>query len=131
MLLFFANQAIGVDVNIKPSKDHVDFYAGNDLVGRYQIAPTYAKPIFWPLHAPGAIKVTRDWPMIDLKQGEQGSKDHPHQKSAWFCWGDIIPEGLDLKDKIKGVKGVDFWSEAKGHGRIICTKVGEPKADQW
>src|SRR4029079_4490592 len=28
--------------------------------------------------------------------------------------------------KIKGVEGVDFWSEGKGHGRIVCTSVGEP-----
>src|SRR5437660_11325075 len=59
-----------------------------------------------------------------------GSKDHPHQKSAWFCHGDVIPEGLELKDKIKGIKGVDFWSEAKGHGRIICTKVGAPVVEK-
>jgi hypothetical protein len=54
-----------------------------------------------------------------------GSTDHPHQKSAWFCHGDVIPEGITLKDKVKGVKGVDFWSEAKGHGRIVCTDVGK------
>src|SRR5205085_2564333 len=60
------------------------------------------------------------------KAGPGESTDHPHQKSAWFCHGDVIPEGIELKAKIKGVKGVDFWSEAKGHGRIVCTEVGEP-----
>src|SRR5207237_2713706 len=35
--------------------------------------------------------------------------------------------GIELRDKIKGVDGVDFWSEAKGHGNIVCTKVAEPK----
>jgi hypothetical protein len=30
---------------------------------------------------------------------------------------------MALKDKVRGVEGVDFWSEAKGHGRIVCTEV--------
>jgi hypothetical protein len=55
-----------------------------------------------------------------------GSTDHPHQKSAWFCHGDVIPEGIELKAK---VRGVDFWSESKGHGRIVCTEVGKPVAE--
>jgi hypothetical protein len=38
----------------------------------------------------------------------------------------VIPEGLELKQKIKGVEGVDFWSEANGHGKIVCVDVGTP-----
>src|SRR5262249_34145303 len=78
------------------------------------------RPTFWPLLAPGGARLTRAWPMEAAKPGE--SQDHPHQKSAWFCHGDVIPEGIELKDKIRGVTGVDFWSIAKGHGRIVCTK---------
>jgi Methane oxygenase PmoA len=86
-----------------------------------------AKPYFYPLLAPNGMSVTRDWPM---KRGQTGETvDHFHQKSAWFCHGDVIPEGLELKTKSvdKAVKGVDFWSEHTGHGRIVCTLVGEPK----
>ena len=36
-----------------------------------------------------------------------GSKDHPHQQSVWFCHGDVIPKGIELKQKIKGVEGVN------------------------
>jgi hypothetical protein len=54
------------------------------------------------------------------------SKDHHHQKSAWFCHGDVIPEGMTLKHKIRGVEGVDFWSENKGHGKIVVTEAGKP-----
>src|SRR5439155_23468224 len=38
------------------------------------------------------------------------------------CHGDVIPEGIELKVRSadKNVKGVDFWSEAKGHGTIAC-----------
>src|SRR5262249_21319290 len=73
---------------------------------------------------PGGVPVTRAWPMEKSRPGE--STDHIHQKSMWFCHGDVIPEGIDIKTKIKGVEGVDFWSEAVGHGRIVCTKVGSP-----
>jgi hypothetical protein len=50
-----------------------------------------------------------------------------HQKSLWFCHGDVIAEGLEFKERSsdKRVKGVDFWSESKGHGKIVCVKVGD------
>jgi hypothetical protein len=130
-LFLTASSLSAADVLIKVDKDKVDFLAGDKLVTTYQISPTYAKPILWPVYAPGDIKVTRDWPMVPLKEKESGSIDHIHQKSVWFCWGDVIPEGLEVKDKIKGIKGVDFWSEAKGHGRIVCTEVGKPVVDKW
>ena len=67
--------------------------------------------------------MTRNYP-----PPEGQAKDHPHQKSAWFCHGDVIPEGIELKDKIKGVAGVDFWSEAPGHGKIVVTQL---YANSW
>jgi hypothetical protein len=112
-------------VNIKVAKDHVDFLIGKDLVTRYHFSPDVAKPYFWPLNGPGGVPLTRAWPMEDAQSGE--TTDHVHQKSAWFCHGDVIPEGIEVKDKIKGVKGVDFWSEATGHGVIDCVAVTEPK----
>jgi len=111
-------------VTIVPAEDHVDFLVGGKLVGRYHIGPKVAKPYLWPLLAPGGVAITRAWPMEPAKKGD--STDHPHQKSAWFCHGDVIPEGLDLKQKVKGVKGVDFWSETKGHGVVACTEVSPP-----
>lgn len=113
------------EVQIKASKDQLDFMAGSALVTRYHVASSFAKPIFWPVHAPNGAALTRSWPMIKDLPGE--SIDHPHQKSAWFCHGDVIPEGFQLPAKVKGVEGVDFWSENKGHGTIVCTKVDEPK----
>jgi hypothetical protein len=101
----------------RQEKTALDLYIGDELVTRYHTAG-YAKPIFWPLNAPGGIPLTRNYP-----PPEGQAKDHPHQKSAWFCHGDVIPEGIELKDKIKGVEGVDFWSEAKGHGKIVRAHV--------
>jgi hypothetical protein len=113
-------------VEIKATRDHIDFLVNGQLATRYVISPDAAKPYFWPLNAPAGVPVTRAWPMEKGQPGE--SKDHPHQKSAWFCHGDVIPEGIELKvrSKDKRVKGVDFWAETKGHGKIVCTEVGKP-----
>jgi Methane oxygenase PmoA len=111
------------DVDIKViDKDAIEFRCGKDLIGRYIIADSVAKPYMWPLNAPGGVTVTRPWPMEKKTSDEKD--DHPHQKSMWFCHGDVIPEGMDLKNKNKNAVGVDFWTEEKNHGRIVCTKVG-------
>jgi hypothetical protein len=43
---------------------------------------------------------------------------------------DVIPEGIDFKSKIKNVEGVDFWSEAKGHGKEVVTHVSKPTIER-
>jgi hypothetical protein len=113
------------EVAISVQKDVIEFRIGNEVATRYHIGDSVAKPYFWPLLAANGAAVTRAWPMEKAQTG--GSIDHVHQKSAWFCHGDVIPEGLELKQKIKDVEGVDFWSEAPGHGRIVCTRVEKPK----
>ena len=112
--------AQGGKVKIKVNKDAYDFYVGDELVTSYHLAG-FDKPIFWPVNAPGKVPLTRNYP-----PPEGQAKDHPHQKSAWFCHGDVIPEGIELKNKIKNVEGVDFWSEAKGHGKIIAVGANPP-----
>jgi hypothetical protein len=108
-------------VYIEAARNQIDFKFGKALAASYVIDPKAAKPYFWPLNAPNGEPITRAWPMV--REGARQT-DHVHQKSAWFCHGDVIPEGVELKQKIRGVEGVDFWSEAKGHGTIVCTDVG-------
>src|SRR6267378_4088861 len=67
-------------------KNTYEFWIQKDLVARYNAGPDVAKPYFFPLLAPGGLKLTRSVPPA---QGE--TADHPHQKSAWFCHGDVIP----------------------------------------
>ena len=110
---------------IERGKTHVDFRAGKTLVTRYVIDPKAAKPYFWPMYAAAGLAVTRAWPMENPKKEKQ---DHPHQKSAWFCHGDVIPEGLEFKKHSLGIAGVDFWSEGQGHGVIICENVSKPQS---
>jgi hypothetical protein len=110
-------------VTIDVNKSFVEFRSGSELVSRYFHAPAVAKPFFWPLNAPGTASVTRGWPMEQPEPGEL--VDHIHQKSAWFCHGDVIPEGMKLRHKVPHVEGVDFWAEQPGSGRIVCVRVGD------
>ena len=115
----------GKALQLKVGSDSVQWLIGNDLVTDYRLRG-YPRPIFWPVNAPGGLPLTRAWPMVETVP-PGGSKDHVHQKSLWFCHGDVIPEGMELKQRIKNVEGVDFWSEAPGHGKIVVTKVGTPQ----
>ncbi|GIW82050.1 MAG: hypothetical protein KatS3mg105_3857 [Gemmatales bacterium] len=105
-------------VSIEVKKESVDFLIDGKLAARYNKGPNVAKPYFWPVYAPNGEPITRGWPMIQPEDG--GSTDHIHQKSLWFCHGEVIYGG----------KKVDFWSEHKGHGKIVCTKVAEPVSDK-
>jgi hypothetical protein len=111
------------DVTIEKGKDAVEFRAGQTVVAKYHVAPAVAKPYLWPILAPNGVPVTRGWPLEPTLPKPVGTTDHVHQKSAWFCHGDVIPEGIDLKGK----HAIDFWSETPGHGVIACVKIGEPK----
>jgi hypothetical protein len=110
---------------IKVDADRIEFRVGDSLAARYHIANTQIKPYFWPIVAPNGALVTRGWPMEKPAPGD--STDHVHQKSGWFTYGDVIPEGLEVKPKHSGVEGVDFWVEVPVHGKIVCVDVGTPK----
>lgn len=118
------------DVTITVGKDVIEFKAGTAVVAKYATAESVAKPYLYPVLAPNGVPVTRGWPMEAAS--DMNTKDHVHQKSVWFCHGDVIPEGIELKIKApnKADKGVDFWSEGKNatgqHGKIKCVKVGKP-----
>ena len=107
------------EVSVDVAKTHVDFHIGKALAFRYVTDPKAAKPYLWPLDVAG-LAVTRSWPM-DAGKGE--AKDHIHHRSAWFCHGDVVPLDVKFVKHFRDVKGVDFWSERRGHGRIVCTSV--------
>src|SRR5436305_8476466 len=107
-------------VAVTIDKGKVVFAVAGQEAGVYH-TEGYSQPILWPVYAPGHVGLTRDWPMGAMTPG--GSKDHPHHQSVWFCHGDVIPKGIELKKKVKGVDGVDFWSLAANHGVIVCTDV--------
>jgi hypothetical protein len=126
--LTFTAPARADDITAAKDGDAVVFRVGGEVVGQYHVGPGVAKPYLWPVTAPGGVPVTRGWPMA--KAGPGQTTDHVHQKSAWFCHGDVIPEGVELRVKSsdKRVRGVDFWSETAGHGRMACVEVRGPEA---
>ncbi|MSR33034.1 MAG: hypothetical protein EXR99_16215 [Gemmataceae bacterium] len=109
------------EIAIIPGDGKLDFKVGGKVVTSYRHGPQVAKPYFWPIVTTKGNRVTRDWPMLP---DSPETKDHKHQKSAWFCHGDVIAEGLELPKK-KGVEGVDFWSEEGNFGKIVCVEVGK------
>lgn len=108
-------------------KQHIDFLVGDQLIGRYVIDPSAPKPHFQSLLGPSGKPVTRGFPTI--KDDPDEAKDHVHHRGAWFGHGDVLPEGMTLTQKVKGVAGVDFWSEGPDCGKIVCVEVGEPKVE--
>jgi hypothetical protein len=112
-------QAADEGVSVQAEKTHLDFKVAGSLVARYRIEPEQSKPYFYPLYALPGEEITQN-----------GPSDHKHHRSAWFCHGDVIPEGLSVKKHFRNVVGVDFWSEGKGHGKIVCVRVGKPKIDR-
>jgi len=132
LVIFAVPLPARADVSAVVVKEAIEFKSGSAVVAKYAISPSVAKPYLYPVLAPSGTPVTRGWPMDAAPP--MGTKDHVHQKSVWFCHGDVIPEGIELKIKSanKADKGVDFWSESKDatgprHGVIKCVKVGEPK----
>ncbi len=138
VLFLVSAPALAADVTITKTDTDLVFTTGDQLITKYRYAGTVsvekgegskplAKPFFYPVNAPGGTCATRGWPIVRGIKGE--TTDHFHQKSAWFCHGDVIPEGITMKTKSsdKRIHGVDFWAESAGHGRIVCVDVGEPK----
>jgi hypothetical protein len=102
-------------IDIRTGDKRVDFLRNGQVVATYHTDPALFKPHFHPILTPSGKPINRRFPMENVP-GE--TKDHIHHRGVWFCHGDVIPEGLTLKHKIRGVTGVDFWAEGPGHGRI-------------
>lgn len=98
---------------------HFVFGAGEETAAVFRFGGDLAKPILWPLLAPINKEITRDWPMRRSPKGST-REDHPHQKSVWFTYGDVIPDGMEIKHKRKDIEGIDFWAEGPDCGRIVC-----------
>jgi len=105
LVLFVAHAR--ADLSVKEGNGILEFYSGDKLITKYHYQG-YQKPIFYPVNAPSGVPLTRAWPLE--KGAKNETTDHPHQKSAWWCHGDIIAEGTKLKNSKKGIAGTDFWS---------------------
>ena len=100
-------------VSLTPLADRVTVRLDGQLFTEYVFADT-PRPYCYPVLGPGGVPLTRSYPMENAPGEEH---DHPHHRSLWFT------HGL--------VNGVDFWTEAPGHGRIVQERLLEvaPGAD--
>ncbi len=124
--LLLAVPLCAAEPRVEVLADSAEFRIGTELVGRMNFSATLPRPYLWPLNAPGGVAVTRGFPMEPPARG--GSADHVHHRSAWFCHGDIIADGIEPRSKVKGVEGFNFWDELPGHSVIVCvraTKTGD------
>lgn len=102
---------------IQVERHRIDFRIGDSLAASYHVDPSQVKPYLWPIVTANGVRVTRDWPMTPKPDG--GTDDHVHQRSAWFTFGDVIPEGITVPNRKPGIEGVNFWEETPVQGRIV------------
>ena len=90
----------GDGVNIIPQEGFLRIEINGELFTKYHF--TGERTVyFYPVHGPGGLPVTRNYPMKTI-DGE--SHDHPHHQSLWYAHGDV--------------NGVDFWARTKNFGTI-------------
>jgi hypothetical protein len=100
VLLALSPDAGGADLTATRTDRGVTIKIGDALFTEYLIA-SGAKPVLWPILGPTNKPMTRAYPM---DKASKEAKDHIHHRSLWFTHGNV--------------NGVDFWSEAPGHGTI-------------
>lgn len=81
------------EVQLRKHDGGVAVMVGDKLFADY-LTKSGTKPIVWPIIGPTGCEMTRNYPM---KQVEGEKKDHPHQRSFWFTYGEV--------------NGIDFWGE--------------------
>ncbi len=94
------------EVTLRKGDGRIDVSIDGKPFTTYYYAASQAKPYFYPLRAADGLVVTRHFPMDPAFAGEEKDRDHPHQRSCWFTFGDV--------------DGVDYWGEtSKMQGKIV------------
>ena len=90
----------GSGVRIADCGTHLEVAVDGARWCDYHYAAHPVRSYLHPVIGPYGIPMTRAWPLQDGVPGEE--HDHVHHRSFW------VAHGL--------VNGVDFWTEAEGHG---------------
>ncbi len=91
---------LGNGLGVRANGQNLAVELGRRPLSEYRI-DVGNKPFFYPLVGPTGQSYTRAYPMLSVS-GED--RDHPHQRSCWFTFGNV--------------NGIDFWSEGKNTGTI-------------
>src|SRR5437879_5043821 len=84
----FAGEPKDMAVSLDAKNRYLLSLGGTEIATYYTDA-SWAKPFLWPLVAPNGLAVTRAWP---IEPAVLVSRDHVHQKSAWFTHGEVMLE---------------------------------------
>jgi hypothetical protein len=107
----FSAAELGRSVTITRLEGKLRVEIGGRLFTEY-VHEGQRKPILYPVHGPGDLPMTRNFPMKTGVPGE--ANDHPHHRSLWYTHG--------------SVNGVDFWAEGKGSGTIEHEELLEARS---
>jgi len=103
-------------LDVHEAQQRVEVYCGEELFTTYRHDKDLEKPVLFPVNAPGAITLTRGFP---LEPRVKERIDHPHHVGLWFNFGDV--------------NGFDFWNNSQAvpeerhehYGRIIHREILE------
>ncbi len=90
---------------------------GDEFFTEYLYGKERSKPILYPIHAPGGIRMVRNHPIAKSAEDQPvEAKDHPHHESLWYTHGDV--------------NGISFWHIGKGKmGTIVQKKLVKAEGD--
>jgi len=103
-------------LEVLEAQQKVEVYCGAELFTAYRYDKDLEKPVLFPVNAPGAIALTRGFP---LEPRAKERTDHPHHVGLWFNYGDV--------------NGFDFWNNSRAvpeerkanYGRIVHQEILE------
>ena len=112
-LLCFSQLPAQTELTLNSENARVDVAIRGQAFTSYLFGEGRAKPVLFPLRAPGGRIVNRIYPFSEETPGEE--LDHPHQASVFFAFGDV--------------EGLDFWMGREG-GRIVHRSILEMKGGE-
>ncbi|TVR71024.1 MAG: hypothetical protein EA408_10205 [Marinilabiliales bacterium] len=106
-------------------ENRIEIMAGQELFTAYIYPDDLAKPVLFPVNAPGEVPLTRGFP-VHPRTGER--TDHPHQVGFWLSYGNV--------------NGLDFWNNPGNlpeenragygyieHGEVLRMEGGRNKGE--
>jgi hypothetical protein len=101
-------------ISLTKAENKVTVKIGDDLFTEYLFGPDRAKPILYPVQAPGDLRIVRNYPIVKGIEGE--ANDHPHHESLWYTHGNV--------------NDVSFWELSPTAGKIVQSKLVKAEGNQ-
>ena len=116
-------------IGITKVADRIEVSIGEELFTAFNFKET-TKPYLYPVHGPGQIRMTRDFPM---KETAGEADDHPHHKSIWIghkvneidfwtCRSGakiVVAAEPSIDTKLSCITAISNWTDA--NGKVTCS----------